>query len=213
MTDQMSAIVNASNNGGGEEAPAQAPSHVASVEQETREALSTNRLELAEKTAKINAEPDLSADAKERYVARARQAAQEKYADVIDNHDKAVSDVLEQNERRLFSLTYPKDAYTDGQKEAHRAAYRQAALQLFGASGETVSRAMSRAFRTGDSLLAQACYHESIERGLSEVGEEYRQRNPKSREAWNTYVRDRQATESRESALTSALIKSLGPEE
>jgi hypothetical protein len=181
--------------------------NIAEIEQGANEALSENRRELAEETATINGEPDLSEEAKARYVGEARERAQAKSAEIIDGHDKAISERLELNEKRLFKLSYPKDALTESQKEGFRASYRQAALQLLGASEETVSRAMSRAFRTGDTVLEQAANHESIERGLSEVGDEYRERHPRAREVWATYVRDRRATEAREHILAGALLK------
>jgi hypothetical protein len=179
--------------------------------QEANLALDTNRRELSEQTAKINADPDLSDDAKGRYIDEARAKAQERYVQTIDGHEKAVADTLEANEKRLFKLSYPENAITDLDRERYRSSYRQAALSLLGADEETVSRAMSRAFRTGDAVLAQACYHESIERGLSEVGDEYRQRHPKAAEAWNIYVRDRRAAESRQHILASALLKKANP--
>jgi hypothetical protein len=135
------------------------------------------------------------------------KGAQAKYVRLIDEHDRAIAERLEHNEKRLFGHSYPKDALTESQREGFRTSYRQAALQLLGASEETVSRAMSRAFRTGDRALEQAAYHESIERGLSEVGDEYRERYPEAAEAWNVYVRDRRAAESREHILAGALLR------
>jgi hypothetical protein len=183
--------------------------NIAVIEQEANEALSENRRELGEETAKIHTEPDLSEEAKARYTEEAKGRAQAKYVQIVDDHEKAISERLEQNERHLFHLRYPVDA-TASQKEAFRTAYRQCTFALVGASEETVSRMMSRALRTGDSALAQASYHESIERGLSEVGSEYRGRYPGAAEAWNTYVADRRATESRENILANALLKTQG---
>ena len=182
--------------------------NIAAIEQEANEALSENRRELAEEAAKINREPDLSDEAKARYVGEAKERAQAKYAEIIDGHDQAIRDRLEQNESRLFKLSYPKDTVTDSQKETFRASYRQAAFHLLDAPAETLSRMMSRALRTGNTALGQACYHEAIERGLSEVGDEYRERYPTAAEHWNTYVRDRRASESREHILAGALLKS-----
>ena len=181
--------------------------NIAEISQGANEALSENRRELAEETAKFNREPDLSEEAKARYVGEARERAQAKYAQIIDGHEKAIAERLEQNEMRRFKLSYPKDALTESQKEGFRSSYRQAALQLLGVTEETVSRALSRAFRTGDAVLEQAAYHESIERGLSEVGDEYRERHPQAREVWATYVRDRRTTQSREHILAGALLK------
>jgi hypothetical protein len=60
--------------------------NIATIEQEANEALSENRPELAEETAKINSEPDLSEpdlseEAKACYVGEARGRAQAKYAE------------------------------------------------------------------------------------------------------------------------------------
>ena len=184
--------------------------NIAAIEQEANEVLSENRRELAEEAAKINTEPDLSEEAKARYSAQARERVQAKYAEIIDDHDRAIAGQLELNERRLFSLSYPKDTVTDSQKETFRMGYRQCALALLEASEETVSRVMTRALRTQDIALQQAAYHESIERGLSEVGDEYRERHPKATEAWNTYVADLRAAESRENILAGALLKTQG---
>jgi hypothetical protein len=45
--------------------------NISVIEQEANEALSENRRELVEKTAKINREPDLSEEVKVRYVGEA----------------------------------------------------------------------------------------------------------------------------------------------
>jgi hypothetical protein len=185
-------------------------SNIATIEQETRDAIGENRRGLAEESSKINRDPDLSDAAKSRYLEEARERAQAKHAQIIEAYEKAITERLEQNERTLFSLRYPGDAPTESQKETFRMGYRQCALALLEASEETVSRMMTRALRTGDSALAQASYHESIERGLSEVGGEYRERYPSAAEAWNTYVADRCATESRENILANALLKTQG---
>ena len=173
--------------------------NIAAAYAETNQALAENRRELAEETAKVDREPDLSEEARGR--------AQAKYAEIIDGHDKAISERLELNEKRLFKISYPRDAVTDSHKEAFRASYRQAAFHLLDANEEAVSRMMTRAFRTGHTVLEQAAYHEAIERGLSEVGDEYRERYPKAAEAWNVYVKDRRAAESREHILAGALLK------
>jgi hypothetical protein len=55
--------------------------NIATIEQEANEALSENRRELAEETTKIHPEPDLSEEAKARYVRDVRERAQAKYAE------------------------------------------------------------------------------------------------------------------------------------
>lgn len=180
---------------------------IAEIEQESNEALRENRRELAEESAKINREPDLSEEAKARYTQEARERAQAKYAQIIDDHDKAIAEQLERNEKRLFKLSYPKDTLTDSQKETFRASYRQPAFHLLDASEEAVSRMMTRVLRTGDIVLQQAVYQESIERRLSEVGDAYRERYPKAAEAWATYVADRRAAVTRKNILAGALLK------
>jgi hypothetical protein len=55
--------------------------NIAVIAQEANEALSENRRELAEGSAKINREPDLSEEVKARYVGEATERAQAKYAE------------------------------------------------------------------------------------------------------------------------------------
>jgi hypothetical protein len=54
---------------------------IATIEQEANEELSENRPELAEETAKINTEPNLSEEAKACYVGEARERAQANYTE------------------------------------------------------------------------------------------------------------------------------------
>jgi hypothetical protein len=185
--------------------------NIAAAYQVANEAISANRRQFAEEHAEINNNTDLSAEAKDRYVSEARERAQAKHAEIVDAHEQTVAEQLEANERRLFGLAYPKDALTESQKEGFRTSYRQATLGLLGASEEIVARALARAHRTGDRALEQAAYHESIERGLSEVGDENRGRYPNAAEAWTTYVRDRRAAESRENIPAGALLKAQIP--
>jgi hypothetical protein len=75
---------------------------------EANQVLDTNRRELSETTAKISADPELSEDAKSRYIDEARARAQAKYVETIDGHDQAVRDTLEANVKRLFNCRIPK---------------------------------------------------------------------------------------------------------
>lgn len=159
-------------------------SAIAETFQQTNEALSESRRELSEEAARISGDPDLSAAAKARRIDEQKLAAQERYVQIRDQHETAIADRLEANERRLFQLRYPQSAITEPDKENFRQGYRQAAYQLLGASEESISRLLTRALRTGDTVLAQAAYHESIERGLSEVGDEYRAKHPQAARAW-----------------------------
>jgi hypothetical protein len=185
---------------------------IADIEKETTEAIASNRRTLTEQTAKINSNADLSGAAKARYLEEANRWAGERHAEIVDAHHKAVADALEKIEKDLFRLTYPSSAITDSQKEAFQNAYRDAAFRLLGADEEIVSRAMSRALRTGDKVLAQAAYHEAVERGISEVANEYRQSNEKAAKTWETYASTRRASESRESILTGALLHTAVPQ-
>jgi vacuolar-type H+-ATPase subunit H len=91
--------------------------NIADAYQEANTALDDNRRELAEESAKINSNPDLSDEARERYIDEAKAKAQQKYVSIIDQHEKDVADTLERNEKRLFQLAYPRDTVTDSQKE------------------------------------------------------------------------------------------------
>jgi hypothetical protein len=95
--------------------------NIAVIEQEANEALSENRRELTEESAKINSVPDLSEEAKTRYVGEARERAQAKYAEIIDGHDKVIAEQLDS----LFrgSALYRPD------KWGRRADYRRRTIE------------------------------------------------------------------------------------
>jgi hypothetical protein len=126
---------------------------IAAIEQETREAISENRRGLAEETSRINRDADLSDAAKARYLAEARERAHRTHAEITEAHEKAITERLEQNERKLFRLRYPEDSPTPSQKKTFRMGYRQCALALLGASEETYRERYSQAAGAWDSYV------------------------------------------------------------
>ena len=75
-----------------------------------------------------------------------------------------------------------------------------------------LERVFERAERVGDAQLAQAVYHEAVERGISSVADRYRQKREGAQQRWERYVAARKASESVEGILASALSSSTGPE-
>jgi hypothetical protein len=188
-----------------------ADTQIGAIEQQTSEAVGENRRKLEAKLAQIRTDADLSESAKERLATEASRQAAERHGEIVGEFERETAEVLEANEKRLFRLSYPEGVVTDSEREIFLAGYRQVALSLLDASEETISRAMSRAFRTGDTVLAQACYHESVERGLGEIGNEYRERHPDAARIWQTYVQSRMRAQSNEALLGRALLRSASP--
>jgi hypothetical protein len=187
------------------------PAEDIAIEQETTEAIGENKHTLAERLNAIQRDADLSASAKARYAAEATREAEERHREIVQEHECSKAEALEQNEKRVFKIAYPKDVLTDARKESFRGAYRDATFRLLEVSDDALDRVMSRGLRTGDTALQQACYHEAIERGAHSVADEYRERYPKANEVWQTYAKTRRVAESREAILGSALLRSGGP--
>jgi hypothetical protein len=183
---------------------------IGTIGQETTAAIGENKRSLAQKLDRLGRDNDLSESAKARYTAEAKHEAEERHREIVEEHERSKAETLEENERRVFRLTFPRDA-TESRKESFRSAYRDATFRLLEVSDEALDRVMSRGLRTGDTALQQAAYHEAVERGAHSVAEEYRGRNPKAAEAWEAYTNARRASESHASILGSALLRTGGP--
>jgi hypothetical protein len=187
-------------------------SDIGAIEQHSTEAVSENRTALAEELRKINQEQDFSDAAKERYANEATARASERHADIVDKHKSSTALVLEQNERRVFQLSYPAANLTETQKEAFRSGYRDASFRCVDLTPDALERFMTRAQRTGDRAWEQAIYHESIERGVFGVANLYREKHPEAQAAWETYSSARRAAGSNEALLGRALLSNAAPE-
>jgi hypothetical protein len=85
------------------------------------------------------------------------------------------------------------------------------AFKVFGMKPEDLERVLNRAEHIGDTQLAQAVYHEALERGIFAIANRYRGTNSDARRRWERYVEARRRVESDESLLSSAL-KTQAPE-
>jgi hypothetical protein len=100
---------------------------------------------------------------------------------------------------------------TSRDREVFRQSYRDAAFRVFGMEPENLERILDRAERIGDEQLAQAIYHEAVERGMDDVANRYRAERPDAEQRWERYVSARRGVESNESLLFSG-YSSVGPE-
>lgn len=185
-------------------------SDTAQLEQETTEAVSENRQNLNERLQRIREDGDLSDSAKERLRNQATQEASERHSEIVGEYERSTAETLEQNEQRIYKLSYPADNLTATQKEAFRASYRDSTLHCLNLPEADLERMMRRAQLTGDRALEQACYAESVDRGLFGVANAYRDRHPEAREAWETYSEARRWAESNEALLGRALLSAAG---
>ncbi len=186
-------------------------SEITTIEGQATEAVSQNRQDLAEELSSIQREKDLSNEAKERYATEATAKASERHAAIVEKHESSTASILENNEKRVFKLSFPAATLTETQKEAFRSSYRDASFRCADLEGDTLGRFMARAQRTGDRALEQAIYHESIERGLFGVAEEYRKKHPEAKSAWETYEGGRRNAGSNEALLGRALLSKVSP--
>jgi hypothetical protein len=130
----------------------------------------------------------------------------------VEEYERATAETLEQNEKRVFKLYYPSESnLTPLQQEAFRSAYRHSIFRCMDLPESTLDRIMARAQRTGDRALEQAYYHECVDRGLFGLANEYRERHPEAKQAWETYEQARRHAESNDALLGRALLSNATP--
>jgi hypothetical protein len=186
-------------------------SDIGAIEQQATEAVSDNRQALAEELESIQRMQDYSDAAKERYANEATAKASERHATIVEKHETATAATLENNEKRVFKLSYPAANITETQKEAFRSSYRDASFRCVDLQADALERLMTRAQRTEDRAMEQAIYHESIERGVFGVANQYREKHPEAKAAWETYAQARRVSESNEALLGRALLSKVAP--
>jgi hypothetical protein len=181
------------------------------IGEQTSRDVGANRQDLSAELERIRRDQDLSESAKSRLTEEARSKASSRHAEIISEQQKATKDVLEANEKRLFRLSYPESVTAPAEIQRYRESYRDCAFKVPDLPEETLSRVMTRASRVGDSALEQAAYHESIERGLFSVAEEYRSKHPDAAEVWQTYEKTRLSEDAHSATLTRALLSTANP--
>jgi hypothetical protein len=175
------------------------------------EAITQNKQQLTERIEEIRANRDLNSAAKERMMQEALGEAQKRHGELLAEREEEAAREVAQRERSVFKLNYPKDVVTSRDREAYRLSYRDAAFRVFNMEPENLERVLERAERIGDEQLAQAVYHETVERGMISLANRYREQRPDARRRWDEYAAARQAGESVEGMLSSAL-SSMAPE-
>lgn len=171
------------------------------------DAVAQNKQQLSERVEEIRSNRDLSDSAKQRLIGEAYDEAASHHGALVAERKEAAAREVAQRERSVFGLAYPKDAVTNRDKETYRQSYRDAAFRVFNMEPENLDRAE----RIGDEQLAQAVYHEAVERGISGVAKRYREARPDAQQRWEKYVSARRAGESTEGLLFSG-YSSVGPE-
>jgi hypothetical protein len=185
-------------------------SALGTIESETTKKVGENRRELAARLAKIRSDADLSQSAKQRYAEQASREASERHAQIVQEHERQSEEALAEAEQSVFALSYPH-TLSSAEKAEFRSAYRDATFRCLELEPAALERVMARAQRVGDRALQLGVYHEAIERGLFSIAEEYRDRNPDAKTAWQRYEATRRQAESNEALLGRALLSSANP--
>jgi hypothetical protein len=175
------------------------------------DAIAENKQQLNERVEEIRANRDLNSAAKERMMQEAFGEAQKRHGELLREREEAYAREIAQLERDVFALSYPKDVVTNRDREVFRQSYRDAAFRVFSMERDSLERILDRADRIGDAQLAQAVYHEALERGMISLADRYREGRPDAKRRWDEYVSARQGGESVEGMLSTAL-SSMAPE-
>ena len=89
-----------------------AESALQEIGEQTTQAVGENRQDLYETLDRIRRVEDLSEQAKSRLAEEARRGASERHSAIVDAHEQATKEVLANNERRLFKLSFPESTST-----------------------------------------------------------------------------------------------------
>lgn len=189
----------------------EANSAIQEIGEQTARDFQENRQDLSAELERIQRDEDLSDSAKSRLTQEARTKASERHRELLQAHEEATKDLLASNEQRLFRLSFPEGISTPSEIQQFRNSYRDASFTVLNLEEDTLSRVMTRAARVGDSALAQACYHEAIERGVFSVADEFRERHPDAKAAWEIYEKTRLSEAADGTTLTKALLATSNP--
>ena len=176
------------------------------------DAIAQNTQQFNEKVEQIRSERDLNDQAKQRMMAEAYEEAASRHDEFVREHEEASARELADLERGVFKVAIPTSVITDADKEAYLQSYRDAAFRVLDREPAYLERVLERAKHIGDERLAQAVYHEAVERGLFDLADRYRAGRPKAQQRWEKYTAARQERESFGGILASAFSKSSGPQ-
>jgi hypothetical protein len=171
----------------------------------TENAIAENKRHLGRRVEEIRSNRDLNEAAKQRMISEAHDEAARRHGELVSEREEAAERERLELERSVFKLSYPKSAATERDREVYRQGYRDAAFRGWNMGASDLERVLSWAERVGDSQLAQAVYHEAVERGIDSVADSYRAVRPDAKKRWERYVAARRASESVEGMLSTAL--------
>ncbi len=141
------------------------------------EKVSNLRHKAEEKIRAIQADKDLTADAKARRIAEIRGKTNPEVAKQRTAHGAEAAERRASLQRRLFGLSF-KLAATESDKELARMSYRDALAKSDGiASPDDALKALERAGRTGDAMMTRAILCVAHERGWNSVLESHAHTN------------------------------------
>lgn len=148
--------------------------------------IARNREDLAEKVAEVRANRDLNDSAKRRMIQEAYDEAAEEHKELAEEEDRAASAAMASTRRAAFSP--PKVLGAD--KAMVAVAYRDALDRVEGLrTADELIRALERADRTGDEILAKAVLHRGYELESEKVVGAYLKIYPGERQKWGAFTR------------------------
>jgi len=137
------------------------------------EKVSNLRHKAEEKIRAIQADKDLTADAKARRIAEIRGKTNPEVAKHRTAHSAETAERRASLQRRLFGLSFKLTA-TESDKELARMSYRDALSRADGIkSPDDAQKAIFRAQRMGDGMLEKAVLNVAFERAWNSVLETY----------------------------------------
>ncbi len=157
----------------------------------------------------IRNHPDLSEEAKRRYLGEAYAEAKAEHDRLVTEHKGKQAKNIRNLEREVFHLDFPLGTTTQ-EKELVRMSYRDGFDRAERVLREvknpqererTLTELLERAERQGDTQQADAIYHLARERGMWNVADAYLKERPKAKERWEKYATARQEAESLENRL------------
>jgi hypothetical protein len=166
-----------------------------------------NKERFDRKVEDVRNHPDLSAEAKRRYLSEAYAQAKAEHDRHCVEHKESRRSIADL-ERKVFEVNMPLSV-SPHEKETFRISYRDAyeRAERVGSSVELPQRAealkslFERASSSGDTQQADAVYHLAVERALFGVADAYRETRSKAKERWEKNAAARQEAESLESRL------------
>jgi hypothetical protein len=146
---------------------------------------------------KIRGFADLTEEAKQRRIAEVNERARAEYSEALEANERERTERLEKSKKAVFRVPIPATA-TDAEEAQIHAAYRAAYNELYystslfadspGEAQEELERQLQQAERSGDKLLAAACYHRGIDLGIQSVVDSYLSSRPQESRAWERYT-------------------------